>query len=179
MLAAAARLAPGRCLGPVAPAPIRRVARRRPARLVQGGDRQLPRPNSQGRPKTGPSPVDRAKPGSKHHVITEGGGIPLAVSLTGGNRNDVTQLMPLIKAIPPVRGRVGRPRQRPDRLYAGARSSSRPPTDGCPGRSTAAWSGAPVSSPSSPGAGLRTALARDGFSPLRFPVGMIRVLVRR
>jgi transposase len=42
----------------------------------------------------------------------------LAVSLTGGNRNDVTQLMPLIQAVPPVRGRRGRPRQRPDTLYA-------------------------------------------------------------
>jgi len=51
-------------------------------------------------------------------VITEGHGIPLAVSLTGGNRNDVTQLMPLVQAIPPVRGRRGRPRQRPDAVYA-------------------------------------------------------------
>jgi transposase len=40
------------------------------------------------------------------------------VSLTGGNRNDVTQLMPLIQAIAPVRGRRGRPRRRPDALYA-------------------------------------------------------------
>jgi hypothetical protein len=40
------------------------------------------------------------------------------VSLTGGNRHDVTQLMPLIQAVPPVRGRRGRPRQRPDTLYA-------------------------------------------------------------
>jgi transposase len=70
------------------------------------------------RPKTGPSPIDRAPPGSKHHVISEAHGIPLAVSLTGGNRNDVTQLMPLLQAIPPVRGRRGRPRQRPDALYA-------------------------------------------------------------
>ena len=69
-------------------------------------------------PKTGPSPVDRDKPGSKHHLITEGHGIPLAVSLTGGQRNDVTQLMPLIQAIPPVRGRRGRPRKRPDAVYA-------------------------------------------------------------
>ena len=56
-------------------------------------------------------------------MITEAHGIPLAVSLTGGNRNDVTQLMPLIEAIPPVRGRRGaapppgeglrRPRLRP------------------------------------------------------------------
>jgi hypothetical protein len=51
-------------------------------------------------------------------VITEGHRIPLAVTLTGGQRNDVTQLMPLIAAIPPVRGRRGRPRQRPDRVYA-------------------------------------------------------------
>jgi len=36
----------------------------------------------------------------------------------GGNRNDITQLMPLVQAIPPVRGRRGRPRQRPDALYA-------------------------------------------------------------
>jgi transposase len=42
-------------------------------------------------------------------VITDGKGIPLAVTLTGGNRNDITQLLPLIEAIPPVRGRRGRP----------------------------------------------------------------------
>ncbi len=41
----------------------------------------------------GPSPVDRGRPGSKHHLIVEAGGIPLAVSLTGGNHNDVTQLI--------------------------------------------------------------------------------------
>ena len=51
-------------------------------------------------------------------MISEAHGIPLAVSLTGGNRNDITQLMPLLQAIPPVRGRRGRPRQRPDALYA-------------------------------------------------------------
>ncbi|WP_218105384.1 IS5 family transposase [Micromonospora rhizosphaerae] len=69
-------------------------------------------------PKSGPSPVDRARPGSKHHVLTEGAGIPLAVSLTGGNRHDVTQLLPLIDKIPPVRSRRGRPRRRPDQLFA-------------------------------------------------------------
>ena len=40
------------------------------------------------------------------------------MSLAGGNRNDVTQLMPLIQAIPPVRGRRGLSRQRPDAIYA-------------------------------------------------------------
>jgi IS5 family transposase len=37
--------------------------------------------------------------------------------LTGGNRHDVTELESLINAVPPVRGRRGRPRQRPDELY--------------------------------------------------------------
>nr|WP_312875384.1 IS5 family transposase [Allocatelliglobosispora scoriae] len=69
-------------------------------------------------PKSGPSPVDRARPGSKHNFLTDGAGIPLAVTLCGGNRNDVTQLIPLIDAIPAIPGKRGRPRQRPDELYA-------------------------------------------------------------
>lgn len=72
--------------------------------------------------KTGPSPVDRRKPGSKHHIVTDAQGIPLAAKLTGANRHDVTQLLPLVEAIPPVRGKRGRPRRRPgsvlgDRAY--------------------------------------------------------------
>ncbi|MER6640605.1 IS5 family transposase [Streptomyces microflavus] len=67
-------------------------------------------------PKSGPSPVDRARPGSKHHILVDDQGIPLAVSLTGGNRNDVTQPMPLLAKIPSVPGLVGRPRRRPDVL---------------------------------------------------------------
>src|SRR5262245_16577202 len=37
---------------------------------------------------TGPSPVDRAKPGTKHHVITDARGLPLASSVTAANVND-------------------------------------------------------------------------------------------
>ncbi|QWA25963.1 IS5 family transposase [Streptomyces sp. JCM17656] len=66
---------------------------------------------------TGPSPVDRGRAGSKHHVITDGYGSPLAVLLTGGHRNDVTRFLPLLDAIPSIRGRVGRPRRRPDSLF--------------------------------------------------------------
>jgi hypothetical protein len=40
------------------------------------------------------------------------------VTLTGGNRNDITQLIPLIDAVPPIRGRRGRPRRKPRELYA-------------------------------------------------------------
>jgi IS5 family transposase len=47
-------------------------------------------------------------------------GIPLAVSSTGGNRNDVTQLLPLIEALRrrPIAGKVGRSRQKPDQVLA-------------------------------------------------------------
>ncbi|GAA1342492.1 hypothetical protein GCM10009647_086390 [Streptomyces sanglieri] len=55
--------------------------------------------------------MDRGRTGSKHHLITDATGIPLAATLTGGNRNDVTQLIPLLQAVPPVRGRRGRPRR--------------------------------------------------------------------
>lgn len=44
--------------------------------------------------------------------------MPLSVSLTGGHRNDVTQLLGLVDGVGPVPGKVGRPRQRTKRLLA-------------------------------------------------------------
>jgi transposase len=38
--------------------------------------------------------------------------------VTGGNRNDITQLVPLVERVPPVRGKRGRPRRRPKRVTA-------------------------------------------------------------
>jgi transposase len=68
--------------------------------------------------KTGPNPMDRRKLGSKHHLLTDGQGIPLAVRLTAANVNEVTQLLPLVDAVPPVAGKSGHPRRRPERLHA-------------------------------------------------------------
>jgi len=45
-------------------------------------------------------------------------GIPLAWSLSGSNRNDIEQLLPLLEAVPPVAGSVGRPRRRPESVVA-------------------------------------------------------------
>jgi len=67
---------------------------------------------------TGPSPVDRARAGSKHHLIVDRLGVPLRATLTGGHRNDVTQLLPLLDGIGATAGRPGRPRQRPDQVVA-------------------------------------------------------------
>jgi len=57
--------------------------------------------------------VDRRKNGSKHHLITDAHGVPLAATLTGANRHDVTQLIPLVEAIPPIGGVPGAPRRKP------------------------------------------------------------------
>ncbi|MFF3056002.1 transposase [Streptomyces sp. NPDC057909] len=75
-------------------------------RALEGGSTQA---QVAGRP--GPGRIEA-------HLITDGHGTPLAVVVTGGNRNDVTRLLPLVDAVPPVRGRVGRPRRRPDSLFA-------------------------------------------------------------
>ena len=40
--------------------------------------------------------------------------MPLAVRLTGANRNDSQEALALVDAIPPLHGACGRPRQRPD-----------------------------------------------------------------
>ncbi|MFF2124455.1 transposase [Streptomyces olivochromogenes] len=53
-----------------------------------------------------------------HAAVDSAHGIPLAAITTGGNRNDVTQLIPLIQAVPPIRGKRGRPLRRPEHLYA-------------------------------------------------------------
>jgi transposase len=71
-----------------------------------------------GAPRRGPSPVDRGRNGSKHHLLVDATGIPLAWTVSGGNRNDITQLISLVERVPPVRGTVGRPRLRPERVTA-------------------------------------------------------------
>nr|WP_234323557.1 IS5 family transposase [Streptomyces sp. NRRL F-2580] len=75
---------------------------------------------------TGPSPVDRRKTGSKHHLICDGRGTPLKVITTAANVNDVTQTLALVDGIPPVAGRPGRPRRRPDALLGDKGYDSNP-----------------------------------------------------
>jgi transposase len=84
--------------------------------------------------KTGPSPVDRRKRGSKQHVIVDGQGTPLAATVTAANENDVKQMEPLVDAVPPVRGKRGRPRSRPKRLYADRAYDSDPHRERLRGR---------------------------------------------
>jgi transposase len=48
------------------------------------------------------------------------------VTLTGANAHDVTQLLPLVDAIVPVKGQAGRPRHRPDLVQGDRAYGSQP-----------------------------------------------------
>ncbi|MEU9945544.1 IS5 family transposase [Streptomyces lavendulae] len=128
LLAKAGAVAAGRGLRPVAPHPARRTERGRSTRLVQGLRGRLPHPRERGT-DTGPSPVDRRKTGSKHHLICDGRGTLLKVITTAANVNDVTQTLALVDGIPPVAGRPGRPRRRPEALLEDKGYDSNPNRD--------------------------------------------------
>ena len=83
-------------------------------RLVQGCCRQLFNPSCFWGQLTGPNPTDRAKLGSKRHLICDIRGIPLAIQLTAANRNDSLQALALVDAIPSLQGERGHPRHRPN-----------------------------------------------------------------
>jgi transposase len=71
--------------------------------------------------KSGPSPVDRRKPGRKYTFVVNAQGVPVGVKISGANVSDHREILPLIKEeYPAIPGRVGRPKRRPDRLYADA-----------------------------------------------------------
>lgn len=116
LLASPGPMADGWGLRPTAPGPAREVERGRQARLVTGVRGRFSHPREKGGSDTGPSPVDRRKTGSKHHLICDGRGTPLKVITTAANVNDVTQTLALVDGIPPVAGRPGRPRHRPEAL---------------------------------------------------------------
>jgi transposase len=71
-----------------------------------------------GAPRRVPSPVDRARSGSKHHLLVDATGIPLAWVAYGWQPQDVTQLIPLLEAVPAVAGVRGRPRRKPGSVVA-------------------------------------------------------------
>jgi transposase len=66
----------------------------------------------------GANPVDRGKPGSKLHLLCDGGGLPLAAVVTAANVNDTTMFQALVEDIPPIRTPSGRRRRRPGKLHA-------------------------------------------------------------
>ena len=83
-------------------------------RALRGGD------------KTGPTPTDRGRGGTKDHLLTDGNGTPLAMRTTGANRHESTQLLALVDAVPPVAGKPGRPRRKPEAVLGDRAFDSQP-----------------------------------------------------
>lgn len=67
---------------------------------------------------TGPSPVDRRKLGSKHTLLVDKNGVPLAIRTVGANVSDQKEIIPIVAEFPKVGGKPGRPKEAPDDLYA-------------------------------------------------------------
>jgi len=63
----------------------------------------------------GATPVDRGKPGTKLHLVGDGGGLPLTAVVTAANVNDTTMFQAVVEDIPPIRTPAGRRRTRPTR----------------------------------------------------------------
>ncbi|MDQ4002048.1 MAG: IS5 family transposase [Actinomycetota bacterium] len=68
--------------------------------------------------KTGPSPTDRGKRGSKRHLVVDRRGIPLAIEQSAANVHDSRMLEAALGALTPIRRPRGRPRKRPEKLHA-------------------------------------------------------------
>ncbi len=58
--------------------------------------------------------------------MTDAQGVPLSVVLTKANRNDITQLLPLLEGVQPVQGKRGRPRKRPQAVQGDRAYDSQP-----------------------------------------------------
>jgi len=63
---------------------------------------------------TGPSPVDRRKLGSKHTLLVDRHGVPMAIRTVSANTSDQTQILPILLDYPAIGGKPGRPKQHPD-----------------------------------------------------------------
>jgi transposase len=118
LLAAAARLAGGRGVGGAAPRGARSARGGEPDRLEPGESGLCQHPGQKGGELTGPNPTDRGKPGTKRHILTERGGLPLAKLLTGANRHESVVFEQMLDAVPPIKQPNGHSRKRPDKLHA-------------------------------------------------------------
>ena len=108
-------------MGSPAPCAAGTAARRGQVGLDESLAGQRICPGEKGGAATGPNPTDRGRPGTKRHIVVDGHGTPLGLTLSPANRHDSKMLAATLDAIPPVRRRRkpgGRPRRRPDRLYA-------------------------------------------------------------
>jgi len=80
----------------------------------------------EGGEETGPNPTDRSKSGSKHHFMTDGQGILLSAPTTAANVPELTRVFQVLTGMPPVGGKPGPKRQKPERLQGDRGYDSEP-----------------------------------------------------
>jgi transposase len=131
LLAPLTGLASRRRVGATASRIALSTAGRRPDRLEPSVRGQFVCRGEKRGAATGPNPTDRGRPGTKRHLITDRRGIPLGFLLTGANVHDSLPFEALIDAVPPIRGKRGRPRRRPDKLHADKAYDHRRCRDAC------------------------------------------------
>ena len=86
-----------------------------------GVTRQRQCASARGGEATGKDPTNRAKLGTKRHVVVDRHGVPLAVTISGANVHDSKLLEETVDAILSLRlphRQRGRPRKRPTKLHA-------------------------------------------------------------
>src|SRR6266536_742189 len=117
-LAPAGPVGQGRRVRQTPPRRPRPAGAGRPAGLVarQRGLRQRAR-QTRG-DHVGANPVDRGKPGSKLHLVSERGGLPLTAAVTAANVNDTLLFEALLDDVPAVLTPARRRRCRPDKVDA-------------------------------------------------------------
>ena len=91
---------------------------RRTHRLVESLGRLCQYPGEKGGEATGPNPVDRGRAGTKHHLLVDRWGLPLAATISAANVHDSKLFEEIVDSVDPIKGRRGRPRKRPDKLHA-------------------------------------------------------------
>jgi len=79
------------------------ITRVRRTSFSAGSGRLFTCANCWGERIAGQNAKDGARPGSKHHIPADADGVPVRAILTGANRSDVAQLLPLLDAIPLIR----------------------------------------------------------------------------
>lgn len=68
---------------------------------------------------TGANPTDRGKSGTKHHILVDQRGTPLAALQSGANVHDSKMFEEVVDAVKPIKGAGrGRPRKRPEKVHA-------------------------------------------------------------
>ena len=115
-MATVGEMAEARDLGKDTQDILKRPWRRRPYRLEKISYRFLQHCRSKRGLQTGRNPTDRAKSGTKRHLITDRKGIPIVIRLSPASTHDVKEALATVEAIPAIQGPKGRPRKRPDAL---------------------------------------------------------------